>query len=75
MDSSNSNFTLLGAGLAAAAAAASSPTFCVFFWANQTPIEIEKEYKRVVHAIERYIRKAQPQHRIGGEGATRFFFF
>ncbi|CAM9104661.1 unnamed protein product, partial [Ectocarpus sp. 6 AP-2014] len=25
-----------------------------------------KEYKRVVHAIERYIRKAQPQHRIGG---------
>ncbi|CAM9244882.1 unnamed protein product [Pylaiella littoralis] len=29
-------------------------------------LENVKEYKRVVHAIERYIRKAQPHHRIGG---------
>ncbi|CAM9188628.1 unnamed protein product, partial [Ascophyllum nodosum] len=34
--------------------------------AAATALENVKEYKRVVYAIERFIRKAPPQHRIGG---------
>lgn len=37
------------------------------------PSSVIQEYKRVVHAIERFIRKAPPHHRIGGEMRGRAF--